>query len=115
MDWLPVNDGIICKLQGKQPLRLQFGKPYSLPGLKRSQKPDPEIFFRSPGAQRMDNLRCLHMGVCPTEESKACTRCGCVTMLRSPNRTNAMKQWEQRWIKNCLCGGLWRRIPSTLS
>ncbi|CAB1324575.1 unnamed protein product [Coregonus sp. 'balchen'] len=113
MDWLPVNDGIICKLQGKHPLRLQFGKPYSLPGLNSTAQ--VEIFSRSPGAQRMDNLRCLHMGVCPTEESKACTRCGCVTMLRSPNKTNAMKQWEQRWIKNCLCGGLWRRIPSTLS
>lgn len=38
-------------------------------------------------------------------------RCGCVTMLRSPNKTTAVKQWEQRWIKNCLCGGLWRRVP----
>ncbi|KAM6984907.1 mediator of RNA polymerase II transcription subunit 16-like [Aplochiton taeniatus] len=109
LDWLPVNDGVICKLQGKHPLRLQFGKPYSLPWLN-SNAP-LEIFSRNPGAQKMDNLRCLHLGVCPTEESKACTRCGCVTMLRSPNKTNAMKQWEQRWIKNCLCGGLWRRIP----
>ncbi|RXM92014.1 Lipid phosphate phosphatase-related protein type 3 [Acipenser ruthenus] len=33
MDWLPVNDGVVSKLQNKQPLRLQFGKPYSLPGL----------------------------------------------------------------------------------
>ncbi|XP_062308317.1 mediator of RNA polymerase II transcription subunit 16 isoform X2 [Osmerus eperlanus] len=112
MDWLPVNDGVICKLQGKQPLRLQFSKPYSLPLNSNSQV---EIFSRIAGAQRMDNLRCLHMGVSPTEESKACTRCGCVTMLRSPNKTNAMKQWEQRWIKNCLCGGLWRRIPHTQS
>lgn len=32
MDWLPVNDGIIVKLQGKHPLRLQFGKTSSLPG-----------------------------------------------------------------------------------
>lgn len=31
MDWLPVNDGIIVKLQGKHPLRLQFGKASSLP------------------------------------------------------------------------------------
>ncbi|XP_066551750.1 mediator of RNA polymerase II transcription subunit 16 [Amia ocellicauda] len=113
MDWLPVNDGIICKLQSKHPLRLQFGKPYSLPGLNSGSQ--VEIFSRSPGSQRMDNLRCLHMGVCPTEDSKACTRCGCVTMLRSPNKTTAVKQWEQRWIKNCLCGGLWRRIPTTLS
>lgn len=31
MDWLPVNDGIIGKLQSKQPLKLQFGKPVSVP------------------------------------------------------------------------------------
>lgn len=42
-------------------------------------------------------------------------RCGCVTMLRSPNKTTAVKQWEQRWIKNCLCGGLWRRMPFNYS
>ncbi|KAM9848344.1 mediator of RNA polymerase II transcription subunit 16 [Aulostomus maculatus] len=111
MDWLPVNDGVIVKLQGKHPLRLQFGKASSLPSLGTAAP--LEVFTRSPGSQKMDNLRCVHMGVCPTEESKACTRCGCVTMLRSPNKTNAMKQWEQRWIKNCLCGGLWRRIPPT--
>uniref|UniRef100_G3PJC5 Mediator of RNA polymerase II transcription subunit 16 n=1 Tax=Gasterosteus aculeatus TaxID=69293 RepID=G3PJC5_GASAC len=113
MDWLPVNDGVIVKLQGKHPLRLQFGKASSLPGAGSTAP--LEVFTRSPSSQKMDNLRCVHMGVCPTEESKACTRCGCVTMLRSPNKTNAMKQWEQRWIKNCLCGGLWRRIPATLS
>ncbi|KAK1157175.1 mediator of RNA polymerase II transcription subunit 16 [Acipenser oxyrinchus oxyrinchus] len=113
MDWLPVNDGVVSKLQNKQPLRLQFGKPYSLPGLGSGAP--VEIFSRSPGSQRMDNLRCLHLGVCPTEDSKGCTRCGCVTMLRSPNKTTALKQWEQRWIKNCLCGGLWRRIPTTVS
>ncbi|XP_063056098.1 mediator of RNA polymerase II transcription subunit 16 [Engraulis encrasicolus] len=113
MDWLPVNDGVITKMQNKQALRLQFGKPYTLPSLNANTQVD--IFSRSPGSQRMDNLRCLHMGVYPTEDSKACTRCGCVTMLRSPNKTNAMKQWEQRWIKNCLCGGLWRRTPPTLS
>ncbi|XP_061540679.1 mediator of RNA polymerase II transcription subunit 16 isoform X3 [Phycodurus eques] len=107
MDWLPVNDGVIVKLQGKQPIRLHFGKSAALATLDGTG--------RSAGCQRTDNLRCVHMGVCPTEDSKACTRCGCVTMLRSPNKSNAMKQWEQRWIKNCLCGGLWRRIPPTLA
>ncbi|XP_077573859.1 mediator of RNA polymerase II transcription subunit 16 isoform X1 [Stigmatopora nigra] len=105
LDWLPVNDGVMVKLQGKQPVRLRFGKSAS--------SPDP--LGRSAGSQRTDNLRCVHMGVCPTEDSKACTRCGCVTMLRSPNKSNAMKQWEQRWIKNCLCGGLWRLVPPTLA
>ncbi|XP_067243493.1 mediator of RNA polymerase II transcription subunit 16 isoform X1 [Chanodichthys erythropterus] len=112
MDWLPINDGVITKIQSKHPLRLQFGKPYTLPGVN----PNTQVeVFRIPASQRMDHLRCLHLGISPTEDSKACTRCGCVTMLRSPNKTNAMRQWEQRWIKNCLCGGLWRRIPSTLT
>ncbi|XP_051957194.1 mediator of RNA polymerase II transcription subunit 16-like [Xyrauchen texanus] len=112
MDWLPINDGVITKIQSKQPLRLQFGKLYSLSGVN----PNAQVeVFRNPASQRMDHLRCLHLGISPTEDSKACTRCGCVTMLRSPNKTNAMRQWEQRWIKNCLCGGLWRRIPSKLS
>ncbi|XP_067287852.1 mediator of RNA polymerase II transcription subunit 16 isoform X2 [Pseudorasbora parva] len=110
MDWLPINDGVITKIQSKHPLRLQFGKPYTLPGVNAQVE-----VFRIPASQRMDHLRCLHLGIFPTEDSKACTRCGCVTMLKSPNKTNAMRQWEQRWIKNCLCGGLWRRIPSTLT
>ncbi|MCJ8737886.1 hypothetical protein PDJAM_G00029210 [Pangasius djambal] len=113
MDWLPINDGVITKIQSKHHLRLQFGKPYTLPGLNPNSQ--MELFSRSPASQRMDNLRCLHMGIRPTEDSKACTRCGCVTMLRSPNKTNAMKQWEQRWIKNCLCGGLWRKIPNSVA
>lgn len=102
MDWLPVNDGVIVKLQGKHPLRLQFGKASSLPGggsttpleaftrysdlfetLKhRYRSPHTPkdrlrpvcVCPRCPGSQKMDNLRCVHMGVCPTEESKACTR-----------------------------------------
>ncbi|KAJ4943238.1 hypothetical protein JOQ06_005742 [Pogonophryne albipinna] len=32
MDWLPLNDGVMVKLQGKTPLRLQFGKPSSAGG-----------------------------------------------------------------------------------
>lgn len=43
------------------------------------------------------------------------SRCGCVTMLKSPNKVTAVKQWEQRWVKNCLCGGLWRRMPLSYS
>ncbi|XP_072924755.1 mediator of RNA polymerase II transcription subunit 16 isoform X1 [Hemitrygon akajei] len=109
IDWLPVNDGIIGKLQSKQPLKLQFGKPVSIPSHFATSQLD--IFARSPGYQKMDNLRRLNLGVCPTEETKSCTRCGCNTMLKSPNKSTAVKQWEQRWIKNCLCGGLWRKFP----
>ncbi|XP_043909732.1 mediator of RNA polymerase II transcription subunit 16 [Protopterus annectens] len=113
MDWLPVNDGIITKLQNKQPIRLQFGKPPLLMGHSLTAQFDP--FTRSPGQHKIDHLRRLHLGVCPTEECKTCTRCGCVTMLSSPNKSTALKQWEQRWTKNCLCGGLWRKMPMAYS
>ncbi|XP_029773877.1 mediator of RNA polymerase II transcription subunit 16 [Suricata suricatta] len=105
LDWLPVSDGLASRLQPKQPLRLQFGSAPPLP------PGPPDGLARAPGQPKIDHLRRLHLGAYPTEECKACTRCGCVTMLRSPNKTTAVKQWEQRWIKNCLCGGLWRRVP----
>lgn len=108
LDWLPVSDGLVSRLQPKQPLRLHFGKAPALPGSATTLQLDGLI--RAPGQPKMDHLRRLHLGAYPTEECKACTRCGCVTMLKSPNKTTAVKQWEQRWIKNCLCGGLWRRM-----
>ncbi|XP_055408802.1 mediator of RNA polymerase II transcription subunit 16 isoform X2 [Bubalus kerabau] len=109
LDWLPVSDGLVSRLQPKQPLRLHFGKAPALPGSSSGLQLDGLI--RAPGQPKMDHLRRLHLGAYPTEACKACTRCGCVTMLKSPNKTTAVKQWEQRWIKNCLCGGLWWRMP----
>ncbi|KAB0391021.1 hypothetical protein E2I00_006589, partial [Balaenoptera physalus] len=110
LDWLPVSDGLVSRLQPKQPLRLHFGKPPALPGSATSLQLDGLI--RAPGQPKMDHLRRLHLGAYPTEACKACTRCGCVTMLKSPNKTTAVKQWEQRWIKNCLRkGGQAGRAP----
>ncbi|EHH29404.1 hypothetical protein EGK_09823 [Macaca mulatta] len=100
LDWLPASDGLVSRLQPKQPLRLQFGRAPTLPGSAATLQLDG--LARAPGQPKIDHLRRLHLGACPTEECKACTRCGCVTMLKSPNRTTAVKQWEQRWIKNCL-------------
>uniref|UniRef100_A0A2K5Q2J7 Mediator of RNA polymerase II transcription subunit 16 n=1 Tax=Cebus imitator TaxID=2715852 RepID=A0A2K5Q2J7_CEBIM len=102
LDWLPASDGLVSRLQPKQPLRLQFGRAPTLPGSAATLQLDG--LARHPGQPKIDHLRRLHLGAYPTEECKACTRCGCVTMLKSPNRTTAVKQWEQRWIKNCLCG-----------
>lgn len=44
MDWLPINDGVITKIQSKHHLRLQFGKPYTLPGLNPNSQ--IELFLR---------------------------------------------------------------------
>ncbi|XP_034737982.1 mediator of RNA polymerase II transcription subunit 16 [Etheostoma cragini] len=46
MDWLPVNDGIIVRLQGKQPIRLQFGKASSLPAGGSTAATPLELFTR---------------------------------------------------------------------
>uniref|UniRef100_F6U2V5 Mediator of RNA polymerase II transcription subunit 16 n=1 Tax=Xenopus tropicalis TaxID=8364 RepID=F6U2V5_XENTR len=112
MDWLPLGNGIISRLQSKLPLRLQFGKPPVAPSYASVQY---EAYTRSPTQPKIDHLRRLHLGTFPTEPCKSCTRCGCVTMLKSPNKATAVKQWEQRWIKTCLCGGLWRKMPHTYS
>lgn len=113
LDWLPASDGLVSRLQPKQPLRLRFGRAPTLPSSTSTLQLDG--LTRAPGQPKIDHLRRLHLGAYPTEECKACTRCGCVTMLKSPNKTTAVKQWEQRWIKNCLCGGLWRRVPLSCS
>uniref|UniRef100_A0A8C6RY12 Mediator of RNA polymerase II transcription subunit 16 n=1 Tax=Nannospalax galili TaxID=1026970 RepID=A0A8C6RY12_NANGA len=104
LDWLPASDGLVSRLQPKQPLRLRFGRVPTLPSSASTLQLDG--LARAPGQPKIDHLRRLHLGAYPTEECKACTRCGCVTMLKSPNNTTAVKQWEQRWVKNCLCGGL---------
>lgn len=44
MDWLPINDGVITKIQSKHHLRLQFGKPCTLPGLNPNSQ--MELFSR---------------------------------------------------------------------
>nr|XP_030701414.1 mediator of RNA polymerase II transcription subunit 16 isoform X3 [Globicephala melas] len=40
LDWLPVSDGLVSRLQPKQPLRLHFGKPPALPGSATSLQLD---------------------------------------------------------------------------
>lgn len=52
LDWLPVSDGLVSRLQPKQPLRLRFGKAPTLPG--------------SAAALQLDGLaRCVPCGRLP--------------------------------------------------
>ncbi|EPY81432.1 hypothetical protein CB1_000739013 [Camelus ferus] len=76
LDWLPASDGLVSCLQ---PKRLHFGKTPALPGSTTTLQLDGLI--RAPGHPKMDRLRRQHLGAYPTEVCKACTRCGCVTML----------------------------------
>lgn len=46
IDWLPINDGIISKLQNKQLVRLQFGKAPGLVGHTVSSQFDAFVRYR---------------------------------------------------------------------
>ncbi|XP_078478716.1 mediator of RNA polymerase II transcription subunit 16 [Lampetra planeri] len=114
-DWLPSPDGVSGRLPpGKPPSRVAFGRGIAYAGQPGPVPVHTHVLARSPGHQKLDNLRRVNLGVNPTEDIKVCTRCGCITMLRSLSKAQAagpFKCWEQRWVRSCLCGGLWRRVP----
>lgn len=38
-------------------------------------------------------------------------RCNCVSLVDGLSDHAAAKAWEQRWVRACVCGGSWRRLP----
>lgn len=54
IDWLPINDGIISKLQNKQLVRLQFGKAPGLIGHTVSSQFD--AFVRYKDVKQIDGV-----------------------------------------------------------
>ena len=38
-------------------------------------------------------------------------RCNCVALVDGVNDHAASKVWEQRWVRACVCGGSWKRLP----
>lgn len=52
IDWLPINDGIISKLQNKQLVRLQFGKAPGLVGHTVSSQFDAFVRYKPPGTSQ---------------------------------------------------------------
>ncbi|XP_071450727.1 mediator of RNA polymerase II transcription subunit 16 [Hetaerina americana] len=56
--------------------------------------------------QVMDVVRHIYLGKKPSVV-KQCTRCGGVAQVHSSFRTAAIRAWDQRWARGCLCGGTW--------
>ncbi|XP_032236483.2 mediator of RNA polymerase II transcription subunit 16 [Nematostella vectensis] len=48
----------------------------------------------------------------PNVQLKQCTRCSCVSQLRGSGTNLAMKTWDQRWVRSCVCGGTWKRYTA---
>ncbi|KAK9886221.1 hypothetical protein WA026_015740 [Henosepilachna vigintioctopunctata] len=79
------------------PLQLEFGsEPEYLSGKDESHS-----------GQTVDSIRHLFLGKDP-RSIKQCVRCGSSTGIVSVTRTAAIRAWEQRWLRSCQCGGLWR-------
>lgn len=58
--------------------------------------------------QKRDVVRQIHLGTRVSESMRQCCRCGCLSLLKSTAKSQIMKSWEQRWAKQCLCGGHWK-------
>ncbi|CAG2170254.1 unnamed protein product [Oppiella nova] len=60
--------------------------------------------------RRIDVVRYVGLGAINQESSnlRSCSRCNAVSLLKPIMRSPATRAWDQRWIKNCLCGGHWR-------
>ena len=58
--------------------------------------------------QKHDIVRQIHLGTRASENMRQCCRCGCYSLLKSMAKSQIMKSWEQRWAKQCLCGGHWK-------
>ena len=38
-------------------------------------------------------------------------RCNSVSLVDGISDHAAARAWEQRWVKACVCGGSWRKLP----
>lgn len=99
---LPVyKSALVSPLLAQQilPLQLEYGcEPYYL--VKKD-----EVSFN----QTVDSIRHLFLGKTP-RIIKQCVRCGNSAGFASVTRTAAIRAWDQRWLKSCQCGGIWRKL-----
>lgn len=61
--------------------------------------------------QNSDIIRHVYLGKYPSI-MKQCNRCEGKTQVVSNAKTAAIRSWENRWIKTCVCGGKWRYVRS---
>lgn len=57
------------------------------------------------GNRRIDVVRNISLGAHPTSNLRLCSRCQSVSLIKPT--FNSIRTWEQRWIRQCVCGGSW--------
>ncbi|XP_019628593.1 PREDICTED: mediator of RNA polymerase II transcription subunit 16-like [Branchiostoma belcheri] len=111
LDSPPPAEGIMARPQSKQPILVQVGNAPSQTMPHMMSYPSSDPMWRSGGEHLShDVVRRVHLGVSPAEDVKQCSRCSSTSLLKSFAKTSAQKAWDQRWARQCLCGGLWRKV-----
>lgn len=94
----------------KRPFRFVFGT--AVPDSKLDKKrAEQQVYVKSMSGQtaRVDMLRLVSLGNTTSPIIKQCIRCGVVSLFNTQKRI-ALQVWEQRFITNCICGGIWRKM-----
>lgn len=66
-------------------------------------------------AQNSDIIRHVYLGDSNPHKVKQCNRCQGKTQVVNVCKSVAIRSWENRWIRSCLCGGKWRFIKTVKS
>lgn len=62
--------------------------------------------------QNSDIIRHVYLGDGNPHKVKQCNRCQGKTQVVNTCKSVAIRSWENRWIRSCLCGGKWRFIKT---
>lgn len=64
--------------------------------------------------RKMDAVRHISLGplACESSNIRNCSRCTAVSLLHSLFKTPMARSWDQRFARNCLCGGNWLSTAS---
>lgn len=84
-------------------LILEYFNEVSMPELVNLPKIEGAINVI--GDRKIDVIRNISLGAHPVSNMRSCTRCNSVSLTKS--MYNSARTWEQRWIRQCVCGGWW--------
>jgi len=91
----------------------QFGTPPVWRTSHQIFHPLASAIFPIPadGSNALDVVRRIYLDKSPETKLKQCTRCNCLSLVDGISDHAAARAWEQRWVRACVCGGSWRKLP----
>lgn len=98
------------------PLQLEyFTEPLCLKYSVKTHSIDGSINYNS--GRKLDVVRYVGLGAITGDAPnlRSCSRCNSLSLLKPILRSPATRAWDQRWAKNCLCGGNWRINRTNIS